>query len=1748
MRRRTFLENCAAGALSLGLDWRVVAAATESVDGAALEEAFRNPPESAWARTWWHWMNGNISKIGVTRDLEAMKRVGCSGVQIFEVGAGIAPGPVEYGGERHTEMLRHAAREAARLGMDFAMHNCPGWSASGGPWITPELSMQALTWSETVVAGGARVQKTLARPPVRRDYYRDAMTLAFPANASEAGRPARTTGGPELRAGDVLLLEYAEPVEARTISVSGEEITDGKPFTDMALVTFAAPSGLTLEAAEDGGEFRKVAELTTMPPQPRGGPADYPVMAAFPLVRAKRFRLVAAKPWRIREVRLSTEARIDEWITKANWGGFRFGPRPGQAAAKAPEGDAVRSASVLNISRFVDAQGRLDWQAPEGNWTILRIGHTTTAAYNSPAPDGARGLECDKFSSEAYAFHFERYFGKLFDVIAPLAAKGLAGATLDSYEGGIQNWTSRFPEEFRKRRGYDVARYMPAMLGRVVDSVEVSERFLWDVRKTQAELMQENYYGAFQAECHKRGMKAIIEPYPPGTFDEAAAGEYADMPMGEFWLGQSGQYSIKLAASVANIYGRKIVGAESFTGQSKWLGHPYLMKTTGDAMYASGLNNFVFHRFAHQPHPDAGPGMTMGPWGWHFDRTNTWFEKSGGWLKGYVARCQNLLRQGVFVGDLLYFAGEDSPQSTPGFMQLTPPPPPGYDWDTIGGEAIRKLVRIEGGRIVLPSGVSYRALVLRDGTKLSLPLLRKLRELVAEGMTLVVNSRPVEAPGLADYPKCDDEVKKAAAEMWGDLNGSTVTERAYGKGRVLWGRLADALGVPPDFEFTAQAADAPVQWIHRRAGDADLYFIASRRRQAEDLVCTFRVAGKQPEFWDAVSGEITKAAVFEEVNGRTRLPVHLEPAGSVFVVFRSPAPERRVQEIALEGAPLAATRPFVAPARGKFRDVAGDFTISLWLKPELDIAVPLSPRGPHRFYIRDRNAPSFAFYPLAGGTVYGKGHAVCGLAAGRNGIALYERVAGPPVPVLAAQTPLAGWTHVAVVYREGAPSLYLDGKLAGRAEKSGRIVHPGLFEACDAPVDFMGQTTAPRLEARALDEAGIRALAAAELPAPEDPPAFDPSAMLFWRDGWYMARDGAGRERPIEIAGIGRPVTLDGPWTVRFDPNLGAPESITMPELKSLHRHEADGVKYYSGTATYTKKFQAPAPNGKRLYLDLGRVEVIAEVKVNGKPVGNVWKAPYRVDITDAVRAGENDLEVQVTNLWPNRLIGDEQQPPEYEYGYVTDNPGSSGGGGGGVLAIPEWYREGKPKPKSARVAFSVWKWFSKNDPLLESGLLGPVKLRTAVQRTLPLFLLALIPWMVSAQQPPARREPAKVVAGIPVNYDEAKVGTYTLPDPLTLADGKPVRDAKTWEKKRRPEIVQLFEENQYGRAPGRPDGMTFEVFERGAPAFEGKAVRHQATIHFSKDKTGPKLDLLVYTPAAARKPVPLLLNLGFTANSNTVEDPGVKAGEVWGRDQKKVPASQGMRFGGVDVVRLLEAGFGFATFYYGDVDPDFAAGLPHGVRALYLKPGQKEPAPDEWGSIAAWAWGISRAVDYLETYKPVDAKRIAITGVSRLGKTVMWAGAHDTRIAMVIASCSGEGGAALSRRNYGETVAHLTAPSRYRYQFAANYAKYADQVDKLPVDAHMLIALIAPRPVLLQTGNTDTWSDAKGEFLAAVAAEPVYKLLGKQGLGVTELPPAGQPILHTIGYVMHDGGHGMVPSDWDVYLKFMAMHLNPGR
>jgi hypothetical protein len=394
-------------------------------------------------------------------------------------------------------------------------------------------------------------------------------------------------------------------------------------------------------------------------------------------------------------------------------------------------------------------------------------------------------------------------------------------------------------------------------------------------------------------------------------------------------------------------------------------------------------------------------------------------------------------------------------------------------------------------------------------------------------------------------------------------------------------------------------------------------------------------------------------------------------------------------------------------------------------------------------------------------------------------------------------------------------------------------------------------------------------------------------------------------------------------------------------------------------------------------------------------------------------------------------------------------------------------------------------------------------------------------------------------------NYDESKVGTFTLPDPLILNNGKPVLTAREWMKRRRAEILELFETNVYGRSPRPPKHIRFNVFDVDNKALEGKAIRKQVTIYFSPEEDKAREDLLIYIPADAPKPVPVILALNFFGNQSVVDDSGIKLATIWDWKthlQQQAPEQSRGRDREFDVEKILAHGYGFASVCYQDLEPDFQGGYKLGIRPLFFKPGQTEPTPDDGGAIGAWAYGLSRAMDYLEKDKDVDPKRVAIMGHSRLGKTVLWAGALDTRFAMVLSSCSGRGGASLWRRNYGETLHSMSGA--FPYWFGANLLKYANRVDQLPVDSHELIALIAPRPVYITGAEDDRWGDPRGEFLACVAAGQVYRLLGGQDLGTDQMPPLNQPIMHTIAFHIREGKHAVTAFDWDQFLAFADMHL----
>ncbi|HRX78041.1 MAG TPA: acetylxylan esterase [Pirellulaceae bacterium] len=398
-------------------------------------------------------------------------------------------------------------------------------------------------------------------------------------------------------------------------------------------------------------------------------------------------------------------------------------------------------------------------------------------------------------------------------------------------------------------------------------------------------------------------------------------------------------------------------------------------------------------------------------------------------------------------------------------------------------------------------------------------------------------------------------------------------------------------------------------------------------------------------------------------------------------------------------------------------------------------------------------------------------------------------------------------------------------------------------------------------------------------------------------------------------------------------------------------------------------------------------------------------------------------------------------------------------------------------------------------------------------------------------------------------NYDESKVPTFTLPDPLVLTNGDIVVDAKTWQEKRRPEILKLFEEHVYGRSPQPREDMSFQVASIDKQALGGKAIRKEVTVYFSADKSGPQMSVLIYLPASASEPTPTFVGYNFYGNHTIHSDPGITLSKSWMRknedkgvvDNRATEASRGTSSSRWAVDMILERGYGLATIYYGDVDPDFDDDFQNGVHPLFNKPGQEKPAADEWGSIAAWAWGLSRAMDYFETDDDIDHKHVAVMGHSRLGKTSLWAGATDERFAITISNDSGCGGAALSRRRFGETVARIN--TSFPHWFCDNFVQYNNNENALPVDQHMLISLIAPRPVYIASAVEDTWADPRGEFLSGFYADPVYRLLGTSGIGTDKMPDVDKPVMNTIGYHIRSGGHDVTNFDWKAYLDFADKH-----
>jgi len=1098
---------------------------------ASLEDQFRDPPDSARPRVWWHWMNGNISKDGIAKDLEWMSRVGIGGVQNFDANLA-TPQVVEqrlvWMSPEWQDALRFAAAEAQRLGLEFAIASSPGWSETGGPWVTPSDAMKKLVWSETLVVGGDGATPfagTLAEPPrvtgpfqdiPRMDMaarftgkpgapqpqdYADVAVLAIPlADAEPLGDSLFYDGAGKAIDGAALLdADSASKIDlprgsakapARVMRVFAAPVTvrSARFFAPSeALPFFGKGSEPLLEASDDGKLWRTVAMLD---------PGDVPGTYAFDAVTAQYFRVtfapksrqaspsretspgaapgqldgVAARlaqlPVSVATFDLSAEARIDRAEAKA---GFEIA-RDYYALSPAMANDAgVPVDGVLDLTRQLDSDGTLAWTPPAGRWRVLRFGASLTGATNSPASAEATGLEVDKYDGAAVRRYLETYLGKYAGALGAkvadkVAEKGAIDALLtDSIESGPSNWTPRMAEQFRRLRGYDLTPWLPALAGHIVGSREASDRFLYDWRRTLAELLASEHYGTIAKVAHEQGLTLYgeaLEDKRPQLGDDMAMRRFADVPMAAMWThsraaGPSPTYlaDIKGAASVANVWGKRLVAAESLTSSRSFWDHaPASLRHVIDLEFVLGVNRPVIHTSVHQPVDDKVPGLSLAWFGQFFNRHESWAGMARPWVD-YLARNSLLLQQGRNVADVAYFTGEEAPLT--GLYGDSPvaDAPRTHAYDFVDAEAVLGALNNDGGDLVTPGGARYRALYLGGSSRrMTLPVLRRLAELVEGGASLV-GAAPQDDPSNSS-----DAVEwiALAARLW-----PGGEEAQVGKGRVLAMTDIEAalarIGVAPQFRVTGGLPDTDVLFAQRALADGAGFFVVNRKDRPETIEARFRVTGKAPELWHADSGRIEPAS-FRIEGGETVAPLALAAGESVHVVFRKDTAET----------------------------------------------------------VRD--------------------------------------VARPAAKVLAS---------------------------------------------------------------------------------------------------------------------------LDGSWSVHFQPERGAPDFAVLPALAGLEKNADPAIRHFSGVATYDKVFRAPADwsPGQPLWLDLGEVREVAEVSVNGKPVGSVWHAPFRLDIGAAVQGGLNRLEVRVANLWVNRLIGDAQ-------------------------------------PGAKKITWTAMPTYRADAPLRPSGLIGPVTLR----------------------------------------------------------------------------------------------------------------------------------------------------------------------------------------------------------------------------------------------------------------------------------------------------------------------------------------------------------------------------------------------------------------------------------------------------
>jgi hypothetical protein len=904
-----------------------------------LTDDFVAPHESMTTGVYWYWMSDNISIEGVVNDLHAMKQAGINSVFIGNIGGeGVPYGNVKLFSDQWWEVLHAAMKTAGELNIEVGMFNSPGWSHSGGPWIQAGQSMRHLVASETMVKGGTKISVKLPvpqQPSLYKDWsdefinnegrpsihFQDVRTLAIPVSDDyrrnlfdEAGAKVTATNMRPV-AGASLDRPVTETPDKSPLSIQyvvpqGQEasitlrLPEAKDARSLCIYTPSHCRGKGELQAKIDGRFVTVASypLYRVFPIPSVGYTPFaPTVAGFDRVTSDEYRIVFRDLERdaaVGTIVLSPTAALDRYPEKTLARMYQGGNPPyteykWTTVQNVPAGNetttAIVPAQVIDVTDKMQPDGTLVWDAPQGNWMLMRMGMTPNEVFVSPASPEGKGWEMDKLNPEYIQHHFDSFLGEVLRRIPAEDRKTFRLTVMDSWEKGAQTFTDNFVDSLKARYGYDPLPFLPVLTGHVVGTPEQSDRFLWDVRRLAAEMSANNLLPNFNAIAHKHGIETWIENYGdwgfPGEF--LLYGKNSDHVGGEFWTGGDMRY-IEIAASCAHIYNKPRVYAESFTSGSGFRSHPYSLKRDGDAAFAAGLTCCILHVYIEQPSNDVPQGLTA--WfGVEFNRKNTWFGQIDLFTE-YLKRCGVMLEQGLPVSDVAYFIGEDVPVNS-GPFGLNPNTakdsidipvlPQGYHADYVNSDAIMNLMSVKDGRIVLPHGVSYGILVLPPFETMRPEVLKSVRRLVNDGAT-ALGQAPERSPSLQNYPDADRELTDIAAEMLGD---KTAVQRAYGKGKILSGMTIEealaTINIAPDVKLDNEN----LVYNHRSTPDREIYFIANRSEKTVQTTSEFRVVGQQPELWNPVNGERRLLPTFELKDASTIIPLRFEPYESMFIVF-----------------------------------------------------------------------------------------------------------------------------------------------------------------------------------------------------------------------------------------------------------------------------------------------------------------------------------------------------------------------------------------------------------------------------------------------------------------------------------------------------------------------------------------------------------------------------------------------------------------------------------------------------------------------------------------------------------------------------------------------------------------------------------------------------------------------------------------------------------------------------------------------